>query len=172
MKNITFFVLFFLGTFFIISLKIKSFYSIVENVENLNCDKNKPKRYFKQNTIRDKNGDPVRTSSTCQKLYESQNDENLQLFQKKLESVRDEVKKVLLNFNNIQKSQKENSDNIQTVVQSLDCKEIDSGGSYDLDCDKPADKKKQKEKPVVDVGKKQSAAIKDASKVKPNRFQF
>ena len=165
MKNKYFFSLCFLAIFCILYYKFKKFNTILEGVAK--CDPNKPKVYSKGGK---------KSAKTCQKLKESQNEDNMKSFKVQLSDLKKEIKKLWKEYNNLVTKEKENTNNIEETRKSLDCRwkknheflphERWMGLKYLLKC--PAGEKDDDDSDdEVDVGSKQRNAMADANKTAP-----
>ena len=141
MKDKVFFFICFLAIFCIFYYKFKQFSTIIEGVR---CDPSKPTVY------------PSKPSAqTCQKLRESQGDDNLKVFKRKLNGVKSNVNSLLKKYRNVLNKHKENNNSIKEAIKGLDCAEfisIPPLNIFILNCGKPA-KKDKNDKPEVDINK-------------------
>ena len=142
MKDKVFFLICFLAIFCIFCYKFKQFSTIIEGAR---CDPSKPTVYPSKPSKR-----------TCQKLSESQNDNNLQAFKRKLNNVQSNFNGTLKKFRNVYNKHKEMNGHIRETVKSLDCKEIDLTPTglpiYFLNCEEPAESDDDEdEPPEVDI---------------------
>ena len=141
MKDKVFFFICFLAIFCIFYYKFKQFSTIIEGVR---CDPSKPTVYPSKPSKR-----------TCQKVSESQNDNNLQVFKRKLNSVKSNVNSLLKKYRNVLNKHKENNNSIKESIKGLNCAEfisIPPLNIFILNCGKPAEKDKN-DKPEVDIAK-------------------
>jgi len=140
MKDKFFFLICFLAIFCIFYYKFKQFSAIIEGVK---CDPNKPKVYGKP------------SAQTCQKLRESQGDDNIEVFKRKLNDVKTNVNNLLKKYRNVLNKHKENNNSIKESIKGLNCAKLISIpllNIFILDCGKPAEKDKN-DKPEVDIAK-------------------
>ena len=167
MMNKYFLTFSFLAICLILYIKISKFYNIIEGARN--CDPNKAKVYNRDS----------RDAKTCQNLKENEADENLKLFKKKLNEVKNLLEEKKNEYNQIILKQKENTDNIKEAISSLDCKEEGNAEinirEYKLDCSQNKDESSEEEsesEDEVDIDAKSSSAAKDASKHSGEKYQF
>tara|TARA_Y100001970_G_scaffold76249_1_gene96754 strand:+ start:1707 stop:2216 length:510 start_codon:yes stop_codon:yes gene_type:complete len=159
MKDKYFFLFCFLAIFSILYYKFKKFNTIIEGVAK--CDPNKP-------TVYSKGG--KRSAKTCQKLRQSQDEDNMKKFKYALANAKKDANKLLKKHKELISKHKEMNGHIKQTVKSLDCQEIELPGPipiYALNCAEPASSDSDDSDDEVDVGSKRRNALAGANRYSP-----
>lgn len=137
-----------MNKFLIIFLFLGIFFCIYKSkvIEGLKCDPNKPKVYNRKLSKKE-----------CQKLKQSENSDNLKIFEKELDGIKKELQKTSSEYNKMREQMSENTININKFKESL------------------GDKKKKKDKKdnEVDIADEQSKARQKARSYEDkDQFKF
>ena len=166
--NAYYLILFLLGICYCFYYKYKTV------MEGLECDPNKPKVYSSKNgkVYGEKGYEP--SGRECQQHSESNNEENLKIFELELEDIKKEVNEANSNITKQQQQHNENVSNTEKLIDSLNCRR-DWPKKGDIDCnyeDTDDNDEGEGEGNEVDLDSDKRNAKHEAAKAEKPNYKF